>query len=301
MWTALKELRLRRSNARQLSRFRRLAVEALEPRRLLAALVWNPTNNWDPTNFYYAPNWGIAGANPPPANRVPGPGDDIEFSSYMFGTVKAAEGAHVASITVDKNGGGTILAGKQIFLNGALTVTSGSPIIQSEQAALTNLPTLLAMGGVTVNDDLMVGESGFLGTAPPPAGARFTEVRSRIKPIVVGNSNPGSGALIIAANADIDFLTTYIGQTQGSSGRVDVIAATTATPSASRTPFSGPANNGMVVGWQGTGVLWIDSGTSNGSTAARNPTVGILAIGGGTDLLSGRLNGTAIKGGDGTV
>ncbi len=216
------------------------------PWRLFRQRCWfgthgSATDRADQFNLLGPGNWESVTALPPPAaNRVPGPTDDLVFYD-KFGTVLALDGAHVASVTVGGDwlgpgpGGslgpsGKIVAGKQVFMNGAMMVTDGEATIQSNQPPGTTLPTLLAMSGVTVGDypgdDPVFMPVLNVGSNPAPLGTRFTEVKSRTAPIVVGALADTFGTLNIGENADIDFGTVFIARDPLSRGCVAVQAAT---------------------------------------------------------------------------
>ena len=101
----------------------------------------------------------------------------------------------------------------------------------------------------------------------------------------------------------------FIGQKPNSTGTVVVQPAISVNPPMVSTPFLPVPNNnnGMAVGWRGKGTLVIQSGTGNDLTKIdRNPQVGVLTVGGGTDVTgpggSGNpLYGTSLTGGNGTV
>ena len=104
-----------------------------------------------------------------------------------------------------------------------------------------------------------------------------------------------------AKTAVFSFGEMCIAAAANGSGTVNVLPAISVNPPTWSTPFLPFADgtNDMTVGWQGTGTLNILSGTGNPTSIDRNPKVGVLTVGGGTDGTNpgGVLNGASLFGG----
>ncbi len=259
------------------------------------------------------------------AFRAPGPGDDIQFFYTRFGKVDVPKGANVDSITAGgyhlpgvgflglnwgiSNASPTILAGNQIKVDGPLTIHAGTTTIQSEQSAGAGAPTLLATK--TTIGDLPTAPPAGLNVGSFVAKPQFATTEVDAPDVEMGTKQQTIATMNISGSGAVKFSQMLIAGAKGSKATVTVGAAIAdSAPIAAAPLLHAPGTtNDVAVGWQGTGLMYVQSGTipsgyDGTAPSPRNPSVGVLTVGGGDNFPPGADNplcGTALTGGDGKM
>ena len=230
---------------------RRAAVEALENRRLLAAVSWD--GGGDGSSWGDADNWSD--------DSVPTAADDVTID--VAGTVVLTGTRPAGSLDLD--GGtlaitGTAATGSGILSVGDLAVAAGAEVV------LTSTASRLArvdVSGTYVNNGTLTAE-------PAGGGGRDVVVRS-------GATFANDGTL--TAGVDFDVLDSGAGTAFANTGAIDVAGTARVDVTTDAFDFSGTAAvaPGGVLFHTGGGVLTYDGGSHNGRFEVRGVDLDLVS------------------------